>query len=118
MNSLRAVTPVGTFTRSTEADYTHVVVRTSEVVTKAVAEGRDRRWAKDLGFAVTWHSSKAAAEKAAAGAYRYDRNAKLVGVFAVEAEGAEVEEAGDDLEAAIARDRALIAERRAKAAGR
>ena len=36
------------------------------------------------GFAVTWHSSKQAADKSALGFYSWDKLATLVGVFQVE----------------------------------
>jgi hypothetical protein len=90
---LKVQTPVGEFNRSTKTAYTHAVVRESE---RAMGEFKDaqngghvfgvgQRWAKDRGYAVTWHGSEKAAKKAAEVPYMWDRSAKVVGVFPVEA---------------------------------
>lgn len=84
--SLQAVTPVGTFTRATDTPYTRIVVWRSERAAKALADNRTGgvagRWAKDLGYGVTWHSSERTAQNASA-SYKWDGAATLVGVFAV-----------------------------------
>lgn len=80
-------TPVGTFNRNTNSQYKAVVVWNSPRA-KACFEknagkknsGVDARWVKDNGFAVTWHGSRQAAEKATK-QYMWDANATLVGVF-------------------------------------
>lgn len=86
--TLTAETTVGTFTRKTDVAYTHVVVRSSECVKREIA-ARDRlfgvfaRFAKDGGFITSWHSSAAAAAKAAAGPNGYARDSVVVGIFEV-----------------------------------
>jgi hypothetical protein len=84
---LKAVTPVGEFSRSTKSSYTHVVVRECGRAKEALANKSTRgvggRWAKDNGYAVTWHNSKLAAERAADAKYCYDWSAKVVGIYEV-----------------------------------
>lgn len=104
---LTAVTPHGTFTRQTATQYTHVVVRECEeargaaerlanriqqaqaegwspiAIAKNLACGVDARWAKDNGYAVTWHGSEGAARKAADGKYLYDWSARVLGIYEV-----------------------------------
>lgn len=77
-------TPVGVFSRNTKTTYTHIVVRKSDRIAKMAALPNAGKWAKDRGWAVTWHGSHDAALAAAAGKYTYDRDATLVGVFPVE----------------------------------
>lgn len=89
MPTLSATTPVGTFTRTTATAYAWIVVRRSAEAAKAAAtsgplSGVDARWRKDLGYAVTWHTSRAAADRAASRPYAYDRETEIVGIFAVE----------------------------------
>lgn len=86
--TLKVETSVGQFTRTTATAYTHAVVRTCAAATRAL-EGNYKggvygRWAKDRGYAVTWHGSAAAAAKAAATPYVWDLKAVVVGVFAVQ----------------------------------
>lgn len=88
-----AQTTVGEFTRETEVQYTHVVVRRSTRAAAVLAQfergeykgkrsGIDARWIKDRGFVVSWHNSEAAAKAASTKAYPYDARAELVGIFA------------------------------------
>lgn len=85
--TLKAVTPVGTFTRATDSGYKFVTVwnspRARDTVARMKAEGRkfsgvDARWNKDNGYGVTWHFTKPNPR-----AYMWDSAATLVGVFAV-----------------------------------
>lgn len=97
---LKAETTVGEFTRTTNSEYTHIVVWNSPRVARFVSlvnsgderavrkskGGNAARWLKDRGFGVTWHGSAAAAQKAAAGRFSWDgSDATLVGVFEVAA---------------------------------
>jgi hypothetical protein len=97
--TLKAQTTVGEFTRATASNYTHVVVWDAPYVmnlfvavqngdAEAICISRDgvqARWVKDRGYGVTWHSSAAAANKAARGRYGWVINSTLVGVFEVAA---------------------------------
>ena len=97
---LKAQTTVGEFTRSTSSDYTHIVVWNSPRVARFVnlvksgderairksKDGNAARWLKDRGFGVTWHGSVAAAQKAVAGRFSWDKTeATLVGIYEVAA---------------------------------
>jgi hypothetical protein len=90
--TLTVKTPHGTFTRSTDNAYTHVVVRvcstSKEAFANKVKGGVYGRWAKDEGFMVSWHKSYAAAQKASLQAAAYDlrRDQVLLGIYAVGAE--------------------------------
>ena len=77
-------TPVGTFSRATASEYTHINVWTSPFISKekTVRSGVWARWAKDNGFGVTWHKTEEAARKASA-KYGWEPNATLVGTFPV-----------------------------------
>jgi len=91
---LIANTPVGIFKRTTDTAYQYVVVRTSPRAKETLdlflqcgnwpSLATDKRWIRDNGFAVTWHSSKQAADKSASGSYSWDNEATLVGVYQVE----------------------------------
>lgn len=91
---LIANTPVGQFSRNTNTTYQYVVVRTSprakealeffQQTNKLSSLVTEQRWIKDNGFAVTWHSTKQAADKSALGSYSWDKLASLVGVYQVE----------------------------------
>lgn len=81
--NLIAKTPHGTFTRSSTKQYTHVVVYDCERARNyvdGVCAGRFEkhtggvhgRWFKDGGFAVTWHSSLAAAKNSEKAGYKWD----------------------------------------------
>lgn len=120
---LKVQTTVGEFSRATNTLYTHVVVRTSARAKRFVdsytgegrkASGVDQRWLKDRGYAVTWHSSEAAATLAAAKPYAWDGETAMVGVFPVshDLHGWIPE----DPAVTFARDAALIAAHRAKRA--
>ena len=97
MTTLTALTAHGTFTRTTDAPYTHVVVRSSPWAQKILREYNEgntgllkcqayRRFIADGGVLVTWHKGEAAAQAAAAKKPVYDAdNAVLLGVFPVEA---------------------------------
>ena len=96
MMTIKVITPVGDFTRSTKSNYTHAVVRRSERARAAYEEfllsgqkqsGVDGRWVKDRGFAVTYHTSKRAARNAAKKQYGYDSKAEVVGIYEVESDG-------------------------------
>ena len=98
-NTLKISTTCGEFSRTTATAYTHAVVwdcpRAREIYEgvqsgdefhiRMARSGVNRRWNNDRGFAVTWHSSASAAEKAAAGKYVWDWSAKVVGIFEVAA---------------------------------
>jgi hypothetical protein len=81
---LRAVTPVGTFTRATATPYKFVKVWTSarfqKYATTRASVGKPGQWHKDKGYDVTWHQTREAADRAKC---KWDSNAELVGVFAV-----------------------------------
>ena len=97
-NNLVAKTSVGTFKRSSNKNYTHVVVWDSEYVKTSEARLKKaygdkfetvkkqltcyKRWEKNNWFEVTWHSTKAAAEKASIKC-DFDKKAKCVGIFEV-----------------------------------
>ena len=90
MKILSVSTPVGTFTRKTAAPYVAVVVWNSPRARRDIAyirahglslSGVDARWAKDNEYGTTWHTSWAAAEKAARSGYKWDAAASLVGIF-------------------------------------
>lgn len=90
--TLTAVTPVGTFTRTTATPYTHIVVwnssRAMDVYRKHLEFGTERsgvdaRWVKDHGFGVTWHTSERTARAAACKPYTWEAAATHVGVFPV-----------------------------------
>lgn len=92
--TLKVVTAVGEFTRTTNTAYQFAVVRNSprakdyfdrveSGAAKADKTGVTGRWLKDRGFAVTWHGSEAAARSAAAKPYDWDSKAELIGVFTV-----------------------------------
>jgi hypothetical protein len=89
METLTATTPVGAFARKTSANYTHVVVWKA---TRAARDGElsgNSVWNKchnQNGHHVTWHTTKALAEKTASKPFGYDWNAALVGVFPVDIE--------------------------------
>jgi len=99
--NLKIETPVGTFTRKATRQYTHAVVHQSpRAMTEFLAmtspdatedqkrwakSGVTGRWVKDRGYAVTWHSTEAAARKAAAAPYGWDGSVAKIGIFAVEA---------------------------------
>lgn len=82
------------FTRATDTKYTHAILWDSPRVERDLSESRSAsgvcgRWLKDNGgavgrFATTWHTSEAAARRAASRPYGWDRAARAVGVFAVE----------------------------------
>src|SRR5262245_8153890 len=89
----KITTQVGEFTRKATKPYSHAVVRTSPRAMGAFERAQaghksgsnvNQRWAKDRGFAVTWHGSEAAARKAAAAPYIWDLSTQVVGIFAVE----------------------------------
>jgi hypothetical protein len=90
--TLTVKTPHGTFTRSTDNAYTHVVVRVCSMSKEAFANkvkgGVYGRWAKDEGFMVSWHKSYAAAQKASLQKEGYDLRGDQVflGIYAVGAE--------------------------------
>ena len=89
-----AITPVAIFKRITNTAYKYVVVRNSPRAKEAFdlfskcgnwpTLATDKRWIRDNGYAVTWHSSKQAAEKSALGSYSWDNQATLVGVYEVQ----------------------------------
>ena len=95
MKTIKAITPVGEFTRSTKSDYTHVVVRKSDraksVYDKFVStgekscSGNDARWIKDRGFVVTYHNSLRSAANAAKQKYFYDYKSEVIGIYEVAA---------------------------------
>lgn len=114
--TLKAVTPVGTFTRETDSGYKFVTVWASPRAAKSAASeyagrrsGVDARWSKDQGYGVTWHY-----ERPTPAAYKWDRAATLVGVFAVEGTDWEPEAADAWKEA----DDKLLAAARARKAGK
>ena len=88
--TLTAKTAHGTFTRNTNSKYTHVVVRKSQRAIDALQSeykcGLEARFKKDKGFAVTWHSSHAAAQKAANSFYAWDRESVVLGIYEVDGE--------------------------------
>lgn len=88
--TLTAKTPHETFTRTTNTKYTHVVVRKSQRAIDALQSkynsGLEARFKKDKGFAVTWHSSYAAAQKAARTWYGWDPKSVVLGIYEVEGE--------------------------------
>lgn len=80
-------TPVGNFTRTTNAPYKFATVWASNramVEAQHVRDGQRRargvaaRWAKDNGYGITWHF-----EQPTAKSYKWDPEATLVGVFPV-----------------------------------
>lgn len=90
-------TPHGEFTRTTGTAYTHAVVRSCPRAMEAFEASQNDpentrrwkggvtgRWAKDRGFAVTWHKSEASARSAASKPYGWSRTSTVLGVFAVE----------------------------------
>ncbi|HEX8887100.1 MAG TPA: hypothetical protein VF797_21645 [Noviherbaspirillum sp.] len=89
--TLKVTTPAGEFTRTTDTAYTHAVVRTSKRAKdyvervaagkKPITSGVFARFLKDQGHIVTWHQSESAAQKAAAGENKWDRETTLIGVF-------------------------------------
>jgi hypothetical protein len=91
---LIANTPVGQFSRTTNTAYQYVVVRTSPRAKEAYclyhnnnycsSLATEKRWVKDNGFAVTWHSSLQAAQKSALGSYSWDKLASFVGMYEVQ----------------------------------
>ena len=95
MKTIKVITPVGEFTRSTKSNYTHVVVRKSDraksVYDKFVTTGEksrsgvDVRWIKDCGFVVTYHNSLRSAGNAAKKIYRYDPKSEVIGIYEVAA---------------------------------
>jgi hypothetical protein len=95
MKTIKVITPVGEFTRSTKSDYTHVVVRKSDsaksVYDKFLSSsdksrsGVDARWIKDRGFVVTYHTSLRSAANAAQQKYPYDPAAEVIGIYEVAA---------------------------------
>jgi aspartokinase len=95
MRTIKVVTPVGEFTRSTKSDYTHVVVRKSDkaksVYDRFVSSGEksgcnvDARWIKDRGYAVTYHNSERAAVNAAKQKYGWDSKSEVIGIYEVAA---------------------------------
>jgi hypothetical protein len=91
--ALVCTTPHGTFTRKTAAAYTHVCVWQSDGIAKRAAVpgvnsggGVVARWAKDNGYATTWHKTADAAARAVEAGYSWDASAKCLGVFPVELE--------------------------------
>ena len=93
MKTLTINTPVGTFTRKTNTNYTHIVVRNSpcamrvfeESKTQKSISGREQRFAKDNGYAVTYHTSHQAAINAAESRYRWDNETTVIGIYEVAA---------------------------------
>ncbi len=93
MKTLTINTPVGTFTRKTNTNYTHIVIRQSpramNVFQHADSEkyvsGVEQRWVKDNGYAVTYHTSLQAAASAAESRYRWDNNTTVIGIYEVAA---------------------------------
>jgi hypothetical protein len=91
--NLKISTPHGEFTRKATRAYTHAVVRSCPRALEAFQNhtakgcktygGVQGRWAKDRGFAVTWHGSEQAARNAAAGNYDWDHSAVVLGIFPV-----------------------------------
>lgn len=91
MKTLKINTPHGEFTRQTNTPYTHAVVRNCPRAMEAFERkqiqgkvfGVSQRWAKDRGFAVTWHGSEQTARNAATSKYEWDHSATVVGIFPV-----------------------------------
>jgi hypothetical protein len=104
-NTLTVKTPHGTFTRTTTSKYTHVVVRSSARAQEAAKRnekyGVEARWAKDGGYAVTWHSSAQAAAKAANTVYTWDLKTTVLGIYAVGSEETPKAPKGMDLSTAV-----------------
>lgn len=88
--TLTVKTPHGTFTRTTKTKYTYVVVRKSQRAIDALQSeynsGLEARFKKDNGFAVTWHSTHAAAQKSAQAWYGWDPEAVVLGIYEVASE--------------------------------
>jgi len=93
MKTLTVNTPVGLFTRKTNTAYTHIVVRRSpramqifeESKTQKFISSIDKRFAKDSGYAVTYHTSLKAAANAAESRYRWDNETTVIGIYEVAA---------------------------------
>jgi len=88
--TLTAVTPVGTFTRTTASPYKFITVWTSPRAIREVSsikarggilDGVHGRWNKDNCYGTTWHNSHPGTPKS----YKWDEAATLVGVFEVNA---------------------------------
>ena len=104
MKTLTTNTPVGTFTRKTNTNYTHIVVRNSPRAMQALEESKtqklfkitetgrqvrnrsanEMRWTKDHGYAVTYHTSYRAAVNAAKSPYVWDKTT-VAGIYEVTA---------------------------------
>jgi hypothetical protein len=93
MKTLTINTPVGTFTRKTNTNYTHIVVRNSPRAMQVLEESKtqkmrcsvDKRWVKDHGYAVTYHTSYRAAVNAAKSPYTWDGKTTVAGIYEVAA---------------------------------
>jgi hypothetical protein len=95
MKTIKVITPVGEFTRSTNSQYTHAVVRKSERANRVYQQflqtnersssGVDARWVKDRGYAVTYHASLRSAANASQQKYPYDCAAEVIGIYEVAA---------------------------------
>ena len=93
MKTLTINTPVGTFTRKTNANYTHIVVRNSPRAMQVLEESKtqkmvcsvEKRWVKDHGYAVTYHTSYRAAVNAAKSPYFWDSKVTVAGIYEVAA---------------------------------
>ena len=93
MKTLTINTPVGTFTRKTNTNYTHIVVRNSPRAMQVLEESKtqkmrcsvEKRWVKDHGYAVTYHTSYRAAVNAAKSQYTWDGKATVAGIYEVAA---------------------------------
>ena len=92
MKTLTINTPVGTFTRKTNTNYTHIVVRNSPRAMQVLEESKtqkmvcsvEKRWVKDHGYAVTYHTSYRAAVNAAKSPYVWDKTT-VAGIYEVAA---------------------------------
>ncbi|NCU72208.1 MAG: hypothetical protein EBY66_04210 [Candidatus Fonsibacter lacus] len=94
MKTIKVITPVGEFTRSTKSNYTHAVVRKSELANNIYQQflqtgkkqsGVDGRWIKDCGYAVTYHTSLRSAANVAQQKYPYDPKSEVIGIYEVAA---------------------------------
>ena len=93
MRTINIDTPVGAFTRKTNTAYSHAIVwnspRAMEYFKSASTGGYKHvggvhgRWFKDRGYAVTWHGSLGAAQRALKGGYKWDGSNDPVGIFEV-----------------------------------
>jgi hypothetical protein len=79
---LKAITPVGTFTRATATEYKFAKVwsapRFQKYATTRASVGKPGQWHKNKGYEVTFHTTRKSAEAAKC---KWVSDATLVGIF-------------------------------------